>query len=268
MIYSLRISEVAPSIAETNFTEAFTDGILDSDFMYPYLPEANNQNPWYARYLTRVDYAISDTMYEYMNPLGDPRLPAYADPSANTKTIVPMPYGVTNTTAGSITNAAVSYLGISAREQDSELPIVTLAQLHFSLAEAAVKGWISESAEEHYLAGIEHSFRQYGVYDAADFNAYVAQPEVAFSSANAIEKIGNQKWVALFLQGYEAWAEWRRLGYPELSPAVDAMNQSKMIPVRQAYPTTERDINSENYDVAVARQGADELDTKLWWDVD
>lgn len=267
MILSLRISGVAPAIAETNFVEAYQSGILSEDFMYPYLSEANNQNPWYARYLTRVDYAISDTMFDYMSPLADPRLPVFADPAADTGTIVPMPYGVSNTVAGSITNASVSYLGSSLRRQGGSYPILTTAQLYFSLAEAAEKGWIAESAESNYLMGIEASFRQYGVYSKDAFDAYVANPEVKYSSASAIEKIGNQKWVALFLQGYESWSEWRRLGYPELSPAVDAMNQSKMIPVRQAYPTTERDINSDNYGAAVARQGADELDTKLWWDV-
>ncbi|MBB6328694.1 hypothetical protein FHS59_004353 [Algoriphagus iocasae] len=267
MIMALRVSDVAPEMAKANFTEAYSNGVLGADFMYPYLAEANNQNPWYGRYLTRVDYAISDTMYDFMNPLGDPRLEVYADPAANTGDIEPMPYGVSNTVAGGITNASVSYLGTFNRKQNAELPIVTMAQIHFSLAEAAVKGWISESAEEHYNMAIESSFRQFGVFDQAAFDAYVAQPEVAFSSSMAMERIASQKWVALFLQGYEAWAEWRRFDYPELAPAVDAMNESKMIPVRQAYPTTERDINSENYDQAVARQGADGLDTKLWWDI-
>ena len=82
-----------------------------------------------------------------------------------------------------------------------------------------------------------------------------------------MEKIGYQKWVALFLQGFEAWAEWRRLDYPALAPAQDALNASKEIPVRQAYPTSERDINTDNYLEAVSRQGEDGLDTKLWWDV-
>jgi hypothetical protein len=46
------------------------------------------------------------------------------------------------------------------------------------------------------------------------------------------------------------------------------MNQSRQIPRRQAYPVTERDINTANYNAAVARQGDDTLDTKVWWDVD
>lgn len=267
MVLALRVSDVDPQMAESNFKEAYAGGILLVDFMYPYLGEANNQNPWYGRYLTRVDYAISDTMYDYMNPLNDPRLPVFADPAANTGTVVAMPYGISNAEAGSITNAEVSYLGTALRRQNAKLPILTIAQLEFSLAEAALKGWVSGSAESHYLAAIESSFRQFGVYSKAGYDAFVAQPGVAWSQADGMERIGYQKWVALFLQGFESWAEVRRLDFPVLIPAKDALNASKLIPVRQAYPTTERDINTDNYLEAVSRQGEDGLDTKLWWDV-
>ncbi len=267
MVLSLRLSDIAPELGRVNFTEAFEGGGLTEDFMFPYLSEANNQNPWFGRYLTRVDYAISNTLYNYMNPLGDPRLPVFADPAAATGRVTPMPYGVANTVAGSITNDEVSYLGIGTREQAAELPIMTVAQLHFTKAEAAHRDWITGSAESYYNQGIAASFRQYGVYNEATFNSYVSRPEVAWSDDDALEKIGNQKWVALFLQGFEAWSEWRRLGYPELTPAVAPMNASGEIPRRQAYPTTERDINTSNYQEAVSRQGPDDLDTRVWWDV-
>ncbi len=267
MIYALRISDVAGDLAKTHFVDAYQNGGISQNVMYPYLADANNQNPWYARYLTRVDYAISDTMFDYMNPLNDPRLPVFADPAKGAGEIVPMPYGIANTAAGEITNDEISYLGSGLRGQGADLPILTLAQLHFSAAEAAVRGWISEDAEMHYNAAIKASMMQFGVYSDASFAAYIAQPEVKWSSADAMKKIGYQKWVALFLQGFESWSEWRRLDYPVLTPAKDAMNDSKMIPVRQAYPTTERDINSDNYNAAVSAQGADDLDTKVWWDV-
>ncbi|MBS9525619.1 SusD/RagB family nutrient-binding outer membrane lipoprotein [Litoribacter alkaliphilus] len=267
MVLSLRLSNVAPQVAQSNFVSAYQGGILTADFMYPYLAEANNQNPWFARYLTRVDYAISNTLHDYMAPLNDPRLPVYADPAAESGSINPMPYGVTNTVAGSITNAEVSYLGSFYRGQSSPLPILTVSQLNFSLAEAAHRGWIAESAADLYEDAIRASMEANGVYDPARFDAFMAQADVAWSDARALELIGNQKWVALFLQGFEAWSEWRRLGYPELSPAPDALNQSREIPRRQAYPTTERDINTSSWNEAVSRQGPDELDTRIWWDV-
>ena len=54
---------------------------------------------------------------------------------------------------------------------------------------------------------------------------------------------------------------------PSLTPASDAQNTSGQIPVRHAYPQTESELNGTNYDAAVSSQGADNLDTKLWWDV-
>ena len=52
-----------------------------------------------------------------------------------------------------------------------------------------------------------------------------------------------------------------------MTPASDAQNTSGQIPVRHAYPQTESELNGTNYDAAVSSQGADNLDTKLWWDV-
>lgn len=263
---ALRMSEVEPQLAQTEFAAAYQDGILEGDFLYPYMSETNNQNPWYARFITRVDYVASNTMVDFMKPLDDPRLQVYADPAANTLTIEGMPYGISNAVAGEITNDEVSYLGIATREQDSPLPIMTVSQLMFSLAEGAQRGWISGDAGDFYNQGIEASFRQWGVFDQAVYDAYIARPEVAYDPSNAMEKIHQQKWAALFLQGSESWAEWRRTGFPVLEPAVDAVNESGEIPRRQGYPVTERDLNSTNYDAAVARQGADNLDTKVWWD--
>lgn len=268
MTLALRMSEVEPELAASEFAAAYQAGILESDMLYPYLPETNNQNPWYARFITRVDFVISDTMVDFMAPLDDPRLSVYADPAAQTGTIVGMPYGISNAIAGEITNDEVSYLGMAAREQDAPLPIMTRAQLLFSLSEAAQMGWIAGDPASFYSQGIQASFEQWGVYDPATFTEYMAQPEVAYNPATALEQIGNQKWAALFLQGTEAWSEWRRTGFPVLSPAVDALNDSKQIPLRQAYPTTERDLNSVNYELAVSRQGEDNLDTRVWWDVD
>ena len=66
--------------------------------------------------------------------------------------------------------------------------------------------------------------------------------------------------------GYEAWAEWRRSGYPVLAPAINPLNANGQIPRRQCYPTTEKDLNSLNYAKVLTVQGPDELSTRMWWD--
>jgi hypothetical protein len=281
MRVAIRLSDAAPTVAAAEFSNAYNAGIITEDVMYPYLAEASNENPWYNRFRTRTDYAISDVMTDALIPLEDYRITKYANPAADlddgdgTTTfaeIVGMPYGAEN--AGDIPNAAISFPGSAigaggpgVGEQDANLPIITLAELNLSLAEAVERGWVSGNAEQFYNAGIEASWRQWDVYDDANFSSYMAQPEVAYSSAQWREKIGFQKWIALFPLGYEAWAEWRRLGEPNLDPHPFALNNSGLIPVRHAYPTTEAQLNKSNYDSAVASQGPDTGDTRLWWDV-
>lgn len=279
---ALRMSDVEPEIAENEFTDAITDGIITEDVMYNYLANADNENPWYTRFRTRTDYAISDVLADYMLDLEDHRILVYANPAPDLDNddnevtfdeIAGMDYDAEN--AGDITNASISFPGSAVGaggpdvgQQDAPLPIITVAELNFAQAEAAERGWITEDAEEYYLAGIEASWMQWDVYEEDIFNAYIAQPEVAYVPAEWEEKIGTQKWIALFPNGYEAWAEWRRLDYPELQPHAFALNSSGEIPVRHRYPSSEVEINTDNYNEAIEMQGADTPDTRLWWDVD
>lgn len=269
MKMALRLSEVDPATAQAQFADAVADGVIssnDQDIMYPFLAETNNQNPWFGRFITRTDYAISDVMTDYLKPLGDPRLEVFADPAPNYGDVRGMPYGIEN--AGDIPNDEVSFPGFPAvRGQDAPLSIMTYSETLFAQAEGVVKGWINGDAQSLYEDAIRASWRQWGVYDEDAFNTYIAQPEVAWDAGNAMELIHNQKWVALFLNGFEAWSEWRRTGYPELDPAPVPLSSQPEIPIRHGYPTSERDLNSDNYTQGVSLLGGeDDLHTPLWWD--
>ena len=93
---------------------------------------------------------------------------------------------------------------------------------------------------------------------------YLAQEGLGFTTQNdALKKIGEQEWIALFAQGFEAWTEIRRKNSPELMPAIEgAINE---IPSRYYYPTTETSLNNENYEAAVQLLGGDELTSSLIW---
>ena len=93
--------------------------------------------------------------------------------------------------------------------------------------------------------------------------AYLAEDGVAFNAANAIEQIATQRYIHLFLNGYEGWAEYRRTGYPAM-----ALSAGAEVPNRQSYATTESFNNTENYNSAVQRQfgGNDNIYGKVWWD--
>src|SRR6056297_136527 len=281
---ALRIAERAGDVSvdpAAEFADAVSDGLVTEDVMYPYLADANNQNPWYARFQTRTDYAIHETIAEYMKGLEDYRILVYALPAPNYSNndgqvtfneIQGMPF---LEDAGNLTNDEISFPGSaigaggpSVGEQGAPLPIITVAELNFAMAEAVERGWITGVAEDLYYDGIEASWNQWGVYDDVNFADYIAQAEVAYDPAIWDEKIGTQKWLALFPHGYEGWSEWRRLGYPELDPNPFAVGADPQIPVRFAYPTSEVTINGDNYDAAVAAQGPDTPYTRIWWDVD
>ncbi|NJM25325.1 MAG: SusD/RagB family nutrient-binding outer membrane lipoprotein [Bacteroidia bacterium] len=144
--------------------------------------------------------------------------------------------------------------------------IMTFAELQFILAEAREKGLIAVGdAVTYYGNGIDASFGYYGITPDP---AYFTQPDVDYSGTTdqKLAKIGKQKWIGLFFQGLEAWFDWRRTGYPALTPSVDNQNEDR-IPVRFIYPIIEQSLNGENRAAAVARQGADDINTRVWWDV-
>ncbi|MDN5203429.1 SusD/RagB family nutrient-binding outer membrane lipoprotein [Fulvivirgaceae bacterium BMA10] len=279
LVAALRLSNVDPSKGNSEFNAAISAGVIAADnsenISYTHLEEANNENPWFSRFRTRRDYTVANTLVDYMQSTAnggtmdvamDPRLPVFADAteSSNFTEYVGMTYGVSEAVAGSIDNSDVSFLGAAMRAQGAPTYIFTSAQVLFSMAEAVKLGWISGSAEQYYNDAIQASLNQYGV--GSEYATFITNSEVAYDDARALEQIGNQKWVALFLNGYEAWAEWRRTGYPNLTPAIAAQNESGQIPVREGYPTTEPNLNADNYAAVVARQGEDDLDTRIWWD--
>lgn len=301
LIAALRLSEVNPTKAAAEFSSAFEDGVIALDnsenIRYNYLANQTYQNPFYNTFVTlgRRDWVIADPLMNmmqvdsYVSPhlssyvdghpyktatgkldvIADPRLPVYADPIENTTDVyIGMPYGLTEAQAGSVSTAEVSYLGIALRSQTTPAYIYVAAQVAFALAEGRLNDWIATgTAQEYYEQGIQASLDQYDV--GADYATYLTNAEVAFDNARALEQIINQKWIATFPNGYEAWAEWRRTGFPVLAPGQGALTPNSQIPTRQAYGTTEANLNSENHATALANQGfaADDLTGKIWWDV-
>ena len=271
MIAALRISNVRPDLARDAFIRAFNSGVISStheNIVYPFLDEVDNENPWFYFFRTHRDITLSNVLIDRLVDLKDPRLYSFADPAQSDSLYRGFPYGVAVT---EIDPFAVSYPhSILVRGRTTPLPLLTHAQILFSKAEAAYRGWTEEDPEFLYYEAIKSSMEQWDAFHRDTFQNYIGHPDVKWVTDRAFELIGQQKWIALFMQGFEAWAEWRRLGYPDLKPAPDALNQSKQIPVRLPFPTSERDLNYDNWKFAVDTwlNGEDGFDSKLWWDVD
>jgi hypothetical protein len=150
--------------------------------------------------------------------------------------------------------------------------LVTAAQTQLLLAEAAQRGWVTgTTADAFYKKGVRLHMEQLGTVDAgstvasAAIDAYLT--ENPFATATALEQINNQYWIASFLNGPEAWANFRRSGFPKLAPNPFPGKSIKgQFIQRLTYPNSEISVNKTNVDAAIGRQGADDLDTKVWWD--
>ena len=82
-----------------------------------------------------------------------------------------------------------------------------------------------------------------------------------------LKQIGLQKWLSMFTQGNEAWAEWRRTGNPaSIKMGPKAYADVPEIPRRIPYSSAEQTVNKASLEDAIARQGANNYLTHVWWD--
>lgn len=226
-----------------------------------------NDNPLTDMFLTRDDYRISKTIVDKLKTLNDPRLPIYSDVTKDPQVddYIGVPNGLLNGDASDLGASKTSKPGTYFLAADASAIILNYAEVLFNLSEAAARNFIDENPEELYKKAITASLEQHQVESNAILT-YLAQPEVAFDKNNFKKSIGEQKWIALFGQGLEAFAEWRRLDYPELQPAQAGVLEGKM-PKRFIYPGTEQSLNQESYQNSIQEQGEDLLTTPLWFDI-
>jgi hypothetical protein len=152
---------------------------------------------------------------------------------------------------------------------------LTYSEVELLLAEATVRfgNTFGGTAAEHYRKGMEAGIQQLSFFPGGPT---VPASEIAtFTSGNSlqagreIELINRQLWVTLFLNGPEAFANWRRSGFPQLSAAagIDETSESQTIPRRFEYPYTEEEQNKVNFQsVLPGLGGVDSWNKRVWWD--
>jgi hypothetical protein len=171
-----------------------------------------------------------------------------------------MPYGLSDNDP-TVLKPTTSRPNDAVREATSAHAAMTYAEVQFLLAEAYQRGILSGIAEDAYKSGITASLNQWGITDGTVVDNYIGAN--AYNAANWKESVGTQKWVAFYMDGYQAWCEWRRLDYPQLAVPGTALITS--IPVRLPYPLSETQNNSTNLGQITSTPA--EMTTKLWWDV-
>ena len=167
------------------------------------------------------------------------------------------------------------------------------AEAYFLRAEGAVNGWSMDgTAKDLYEDGIKTSMQQWGITDNTEIDNYingtskpialndflnspaVANIPVAFAADAATQRqqIATQKWIALFPDGIEGWAELRRTGYPKLYPVANSDNpdvpkdsiMSRFTFLNYEYQTNGKAVQQTGIPLL---NGPDKASTHVWWDV-
>ena len=254
-----RIKDVS-SLGATHLDEVLdnpaTYPIMESidDNAYLYWPgSAPYKEPWMEDSETRDDHAVGSYLIDYLVSTNDPRREVIAKPAKSDGTLRGVVPGVSDDNIGNI--AQYSRIGDLYRgDAMGFTPFMRYSEVLFIRAEY-------ENDADLYEDAILASMEENGVDNEADINTLLAN--VPFS----MENLYYQKWVALFKQGHEAWAETRRTDVPVMSAAPGSRFPGhNRPPFRFAYPTNEANLNSVNY----AEHGDKVVDRfwgeKMWWD--
>lgn len=266
-IMALRMSKVNPTLGKTEFAAAIAAGVITANadnFTIAY-PGGNYRNPVNNYYVIvqRFDYAVSKTITDKMTALADPRISKFGSSSKG------FPYGYSRDDAIAWSDVNPDYanlLAYTATPQTFPFHVIAAGQVWLARAEAAKIGWITENVQTDYETGIKLSMEQWGISSAAA-DAYIAQASVALNGTNDLQKIGEQRWLAHYPDGNQGWAEWRRTGFPALTPAPGA---GKPIPRRMAYGPNDPLYNPTNWSTAATGYTVggvkDSQDARIWWD--
>jgi hypothetical protein len=294
---AMRLVKVDAATAKTWAEKAYAGGLIQSNAENAYiLHDATgarntvNRNSnilsgeWNAT--GNGEVFLSKTFVDFLKTNNDPRLPMMAKVKSSGSTLASDQVGLANGYdqnggatdvskapgfSGNINNYSTIRSDILLK-LDGPTFLVTYAQTEFLLAEAAKRGWsVGVNAQTHYNNGVGAAMEQLAQYNSSatisgtTIDAYLtAHPYI---DANGLQMINTQYWAASFLDWYEVWANWRRSGFPVLTPVNYPGNATAgQIPRRMLYPASESSANGSNYQQAISRQGANTFTTRVWWD--
>lgn len=293
---ALRISKVDAAQGKTLAEKAVAAGVMTSN--------ADNaifhttENSWNALciMLPWNEFRMSASMESVLKGFVDPRLSQYFQPAVKTGLYTGMRNGLT---IAQISDPARHYDNLStmanrwaipANQSTTPIEVILASEAYFLRAEGALKGWsMGITAEEGYNKGIEMSLEYWGA-NPADIATYqqgtstpVALPDfstppmtnipvkwIAGDPVKQLEQIMTQKWLALFPDGVEAWADYRRTELPKLYPVINSDNPDvppSAIMRRVGFVPGEYNTNGTELTKGITLLGGpDKCNTRMWWD--
>jgi len=299
---AMRIVKIDPATAKLQATKALSDagGLLTTPADDANIAQSGSRSN--DLWVVTIDYAannqLSASLGSYLTGYNDPRTSVYAVPATAPAQIagkyVGIRLGAANVTANNYSGFA-TYNCVNTFTQFAPQLIMTAAEVWFLRAEAALRGWSTESVQTDYETGITTSMQQWGVSagnylsDATSTEAAYVDPLNAGNNSaglstitikwdnsatpeQMLERIITQKWLAIFPDGQEAWADFRRTGYPKLFTTVTNLSQGTIdtqIQIRRLpYANDELTTNGAAAAAGIKLLGGPNTGgTRLWWDV-
>ena len=262
----------------------------DESAVFQYIESQDWWNPYYSLHINSINPTnpdgtgtsspkISELMKRQLANSGDPRLSIYAQPAeTDNVTYVGVPNlmnaNLKENQALGMGVQSTSYIGTYfTRNPVLKKQLLSYAEVCFLRAEAAFRTWTTENPQFWYEEAVRSTMEFYGV-EETDITEFLVNGGAYNGS---LEQIMTQKWVAMFLDGWEAFADYRRTGYPQLmkwdleldgikiKSAIWVEVPRDYLPGRLPYPDDEVDLNGENYLKAVENQGGDSYYQQVWW---
>ena len=226
---------------------------------------AANANPIYQFDVLsgRSDQAVSSTIVDKMKALSDPRVGVYFEPVANNVLGLKGQY-LGNAPGNDEEDSKKNrYSRVGSAYASIKAPVVLLSAAEVNFIKAEVYYRASDSrAQAAYQAAITQDFAALGLSSSAA--AYLANANVAYNGT--LQRIMEQKWITMFQASYESWVDWRRTGFPALTPAASNVT-SNVIPRNLPYPDVEINSNRANLvtgpGIPIPYTG---LSNRVWWD--
>lgn len=260
---AVRTADFDFSRSKTKAEEAVGAGVFESsadNAAFPFEVAPPNTNPVWVSLVQsgRNDFVLSKTFVDLIVPLNDPRASVYMDDN-----IVPYQGGNYGEGSSYVNN---THIGELWHTPDFEGIILSYDEVQFLLAEAVERGLIAGDAEMYYNEAVSASIMYWGS-SQDDADTYLAQASVAYTTSGSSwkEVIGNQKYIALYGRGFEAWSSWRMLDYPNTMTRPPISEEA--VPRRYLYGNNDADINETNYDAASSAMGGDLKDSRVFWDI-
>lgn len=309
---AIRMSDRDSEMAETIISDVVDTGTTlqsnEENAYFQFGTSATHRNTFYENrfVLGRDDYDMSERFIEAMqqyDAADDPRLDAYAEQTSNSsppcedgsREYAGFPFELEQAAAQGIQGSRPTcvasrpeawWLAGPSGNGDAYSPIMYYDEVLFIKAEAAEKGYISGAPEDYLAQAIEASIDFYGEETEADISSSDAQTQAyvdavvdEYSSASGEEWrdiLGEQKWIAFYLQNIQGWITWRRLDFDEwIGPPAGGVAGGELgggyAPVRVTYPESEFNLNLANVEEAANDQfggvSSENAGQRIWWDV-